>query len=195
MFHTAGAFAVEDKCEEKMPQRQFAQGSLYLLKGVKSVLLFRPVAAEKLSGQWAIVQHFGAMGALHGQGGGVVLCLGHIFCHKERTIMPKAGIIRCMQTEDMCPGTADFKTAASGKLAFEAYGPTEIVGFVSCGGCPGKKAVTRAKMLVDRGAEVVFLASCISKGNPIGMPCPHYEAMAAAIRNKIGEVPLVDWTH
>jgi hypothetical protein len=31
----------------------------------------------------------------------------------------KVGIIRCQQTEDMCPGTTDFKVALSGKLAFE----------------------------------------------------------------------------
>jgi len=109
--------------------------------------------------------------------------------------MKKAGVIRCQQTEDMCPGTTDFKTASSGKLAFEPFGPCEIVGFVSCGGCPGKRAVARAKMLVERGAEVIFLASCIKKGTPIGMPCPNYEAMKAAIGKKIEGVPLVDWTH
>lgn len=110
--------------------------------------------------------------------------------------MKKVGIIRCRQTEDMCPGTSDFKTAAAGKFAFELTGPAEVVGFVSCGGCPGKRAVPRAKMLVDRGAEAVFLASCIRNGNPVGMPCPHYESMSQAIKKKIGEeIPLIDWTH
>lgn len=109
--------------------------------------------------------------------------------------MTKIGIIRCRQTEDMCPGTADFKMAAAGKLAFEEFGPCEIVGFVGCGGCPGKRAVSRAAGMVERGAEAIFMASCIKKGNPIGMPCPHFEAMKAAIQKKIGEVPLIDWTH
>ncbi len=107
----------------------------------------------------------------------------------------KVGIIRCRQTEDMCPGTTDFKCAGSGKSAFEPFGQTEIIGFVSCGGCPGKRAVPRAAMLKERGAEAVFLASCIKKGNPIGMPCPHYEAMKAAIERKLDGTPLVDWTH
>ena len=110
--------------------------------------------------------------------------------------MKKVGIIRCQQTEDLCPGTTDFVTAAKGKGSFEAFGECQIVGFVSCGGCPGKRAVTRAKMLVDRGAEVVFLASCIRKGSPIGMPCPNHEAMKASIEKKLGEsVPVIDWTH
>lgn len=29
----------------------------------------------------------------------------------------KVGIIRCMQTEDMCPGTTDFKVIKEKKLA------------------------------------------------------------------------------
>lgn len=34
----------------------------------------------------------------------------------------KIGIIRCMQTEDMCPGTACFKVVRERKLAFESVG-------------------------------------------------------------------------
>lgn len=110
--------------------------------------------------------------------------------------MKKAGIIRCQQTEDMCPGTTDFVVASKGKLAFEHTGPVEIVGFVSCGGCPGKRAVSRAKMMVERGAEVIALASCISRGNPIGFPCPHFEKMKAAIIEAVGpEIEIIDYTH
>ena len=36
--------------------------------------------------------------------------------------MKKVGIIRCQQTEDLCPGTTDFVTAAKGKGSFEAFG-------------------------------------------------------------------------
>ena len=110
--------------------------------------------------------------------------------------MAKIGIIRCQQTEDLCPGTTCIKVARQGKLAFEAYGPSEIVGIVSCGGCPGKRAVQRAKVLADRGAETIALASCISKGTPIGMPCPHFELMKKAISTKVGTgVVLLDYTH
>ncbi|HVN95051.1 MAG TPA: CGGC domain-containing protein [Syntrophorhabdaceae bacterium] len=108
----------------------------------------------------------------------------------------KVGIIRCRQTEDMCPGTTDFKVTASGTCAFEETGPVEIVGFVSCGGCPGKRAISRAKMLVDRGAEAVVFASCMRKGNPIGFPCPHFSNIKAAVEKKLGpEIKMIDWTH
>lgn len=108
----------------------------------------------------------------------------------------KIGIIRCQQTEDMCPGTTDFKVASEGKLAFAEIGPSEIIGFVSCGGCPGKRAIPRAKMMVDRGAEVIVLASCITKGNPIGFPYPHIDKMKESIINKVGEkIKIIDYTH
>lgn len=108
----------------------------------------------------------------------------------------KAGIIRCQQTEDVCPGTTDFKAAREGTFAFQESGAAEIIGFVTCGGCPGKRAVARAKMLVERGAETILLASCIAKGNPIGFPCPHFAAMKAAIAKKLGpDIPIIDWTH
>lgn len=108
----------------------------------------------------------------------------------------KVGIIRCQQTEDLCPGSTDFKVASEGKLAFAHTGPVEVIGFVSCGGCPGKRAVARAKMMVDRGAEIITFASCMSKGNPIGFPCPHFEQIREAVIKKVGpEVQVIDWTH
>lgn len=108
----------------------------------------------------------------------------------------KIGIIRCQQTEDVCPGTADFKAAAEGKFAFEATAPNEIIGFVSCGGCPGKRAVSRAKIMTERGAEAIFFASCLKKGTPFGFPCPHFEKMKECVIKKVGaEVKVIDWTH
>jgi len=110
--------------------------------------------------------------------------------------MQKCGIIRCKLTEDMCPGTTDFKVTHDGTLAFEETGPVEIVGFLSCGGCSGKKAVTRAKMLVERGAEIIAFASCMRKGNPIGFPCPHFQTIKEAVEKKVGpSVKIIDWTH
>lgn len=108
----------------------------------------------------------------------------------------KVGIIRCHQTEDMCPGTTDFKMAATGKGAFEEIGPVEIIGFISCGGCPGKKAVARAEQMVERGAEAIVFASCINKGTPIGYNCPFYKKMKEAVINNIGsDIKIIEYTH
>lgn len=109
----------------------------------------------------------------------------------------KVGLIRCRQTEDMCPATTCLKVMTIKKLAFEGVeGDIEIIGVNSCGGCPGKKAVTRAVEMIKRGADTIALASCITKGNPIGFPCPHAKEMKEAIIKKVGkEIEIIDYTH
>ncbi len=109
----------------------------------------------------------------------------------------KVGLIRCMQTEDMCPGTTDFKVMREKKLAFDGVeGEIELIGVNTCGGCPGKKAATRAAEMVKRGADTIAFASCISRGNPIGFACPHFEKMKEAVIKKVGdEIRIIDYTH
>ena len=44
----------------------------------------------------------------------------------------KVGIIRCMQTEDFCPGTTDFRMIREKKGAFEGVEEDiEIIGFIN----------------------------------------------------------------
>ena len=51
----------------------------------------------------------------------------------------KVGLIRCMQTEDMCPATTCFKVINTKKLAFEGIEEdNEVARMNTCGGCPGK---------------------------------------------------------
>ena len=109
----------------------------------------------------------------------------------------KVGIIRCMQTEDFCPGTTDFRMIREKKGAFEGVEEDiEIIGFFNCGGCPGKKAVLRARELVNRGADSIAFASCIQKGTPIGYACPFAKRMKDVIQNDLGDgIRLIDYTH
>ena len=109
----------------------------------------------------------------------------------------RLGIIRCMQTEDYCPGTRDFKTIKEKSGVFEGLEEDiELVGFCNCGGCPGKKAVLRARLLVERGADTIAFASCIQKGTPIGYPCPFAKKMKELIEKDLGsKVQLLDYTH
>lgn len=102
-----------------------------------------------------------------------------------------------MQTEDMCPATTDLKYAREKKGAFEGIeGEIEFVGLVSCGGCPGKKAVSRAVEMVNRGAEAIVFASCITKGNPIGFACPFAKKMMDAVSAAVGkDIVIIDYTH
>ncbi|GAA0753259.1 CGGC domain-containing protein [Clostridium sartagoforme] len=109
----------------------------------------------------------------------------------------KVGIIRCMQTEDYCPGTNDFRVIRERKGVFEGIDEEiEIIGFINCGGCPGKKSVLRARELVKRGADTIAFASCIQRGNPIGYPCPFAKRMKDIISNDLGDqIKILDYTH
>lgn len=109
----------------------------------------------------------------------------------------KLGIIRCYQTEDLCPGNGCFNAVKNKKGAFEKiHEEIEIIGFTNCGGCPGKKAVLRAKMLVERGADTIAFASCIQKGTPIGYPCPFHARMKTLLKTWLPQnIHLLDYTH
>ena len=109
----------------------------------------------------------------------------------------KLGIIRCMQTEDYCPGTADFRLLAAHEGAFQNISePIELVGFTNCGGCPGKRAPLRTRLLVERGADAVAFASCIGKGTPIGYPCPFFRKMLELVKQELPEgAKVFEYTH
>ena len=109
----------------------------------------------------------------------------------------KVGIIRCMQTEDFCPGSTCFKMVGEKEGAFS--GVTEhidVIGFTNCGGCPGKKAVLRAREMVKRGADSVVFASCITRGTPIGYACPFAKKMIDTVAKDLGDsIKIIDYTH
>ncbi len=109
----------------------------------------------------------------------------------------KLGLIRCMQTEDFCPGTTDFRAVREKTGAFEGIEEEiEIIGFINCGGCPGKKAVLRARELVRRGADTIAFTSCIGKGTPIGYPCPFAKRMREVVAEDLENgIRFFDYSH
>jgi len=109
----------------------------------------------------------------------------------------KVGLIRCSQTEDMCPATTDLKYIREKKGAFaDVEGEIELIGLVTCGGCPGKRAISRAVEMVKRGADTIALASCITKGNPIGFACPHADIIQTTLAKKLDpNIKILNYTH
>ncbi len=112
--------------------------------------------------------------------------------------MKKVGIIRCRNTELMCPGTGCFKAAREGKGFFKELGPVEVIGNVSCGGCPGKEILPRALKMIEKGAEVVVLSSCIVGKKPGDkyFPCPFLEEIKAVLEKELkGKADILYGTH
>ena len=54
----------------------------------------------------------------------------------------------------------------------------------------------RARSLVEQGADTIAFASCISKGTPIGYPCPFAKRMRELVQKEVGDgVRILDYTH
>ncbi len=112
--------------------------------------------------------------------------------------MKKAGIIRCLSTEAMCPATACFKAAKEGKGMFSEVGPVEVIGHLTCGGCPGKQILPRVMKMIEKGAEVIALSSCIVGKKPGDKyyKCPHLEEIKEMLENQLKDkVVIIYGTH
>lgn len=119
----------------------------------------------------------------------------------EATSQPpiKLGIIRCQQTEDYCPGTKCFQTVQSKQGAFAELNSSsdiELVGFTNCGGCPGKRVLAHAELLLKKGANTIAFGSCVQKGLPLDFPCPFAARMKKLLQNKLPtDIRILDYTH
>ncbi|MDN7024610.1 CGGC domain-containing protein [Methanoculleus sp. FWC-SCC1] len=47
-----------------------------------------------------------------------------------------------------------------------------------------------------QGAEAIVVASCITRGSPVGYPCPHYADMRDGIARAVGpDSRIIEYTH
>lgn len=55
----------------------------------------------------------------------------------------------------------------------------------------------RAEISSVFGADTIVFASCITKGTPIGYPCPFAKRMQEIVKKDVGEKPFafLDHTH
>jgi len=114
----------------------------------------------------------------------------------------KVGVIRCELVAENCPGSSCFKAIRERKGAFEgADEEIIVVGFMTCGGCPGKKVAFKVKAMLEKGADTIAISSCITKGYPVGkaFPCPYAEeikkAIVATVEKVKPDAKVIDWTH
>ena len=104
----------------------------------------------------------------------------------------KVGIILCDRYHT-CAGGKCFRALRQREGAFAAYAgeEVELVGFTTCGGCPGGNIEDAPEEMKKNGAQVVHLATGFVVGYP---PCPHLEHFLKMIPQKFG-MKAVAGTH
>jgi predicted metal-binding protein len=104
--------------------------------------------------------------------------IGVITCHRERT----------------CIGGKCFMAIRERSGVFSRYPrdeDLEVVGFITCGGCPGERLERAPAEMKKYGADEIILASCFLAGYP---PCPYIGDFVKYIESVVG-LPVVVGSH
>ena len=104
----------------------------------------------------------------------------------------KVGIIICDRYRD-CAGGKCLKSLKNREGAFSSYKDQEVelVGYTTCGGCPGGNVEYCVEEMKKNGADVVHLATGLVVGYP---PCPHIDHFKNFIKQKY-DIDVIMGTH
>ncbi len=105
----------------------------------------------------------------------------------------KIGIIICDRYRD-CGGGKCMRSLNNREGAFDIYGDDEeleLVGYTTCGGCPGGNIEYVPEEMAKNGAGVIHLATGFLVGYP---PCPYIDHFKSLIEEKFG-LKVVLGTH
>lgn len=104
----------------------------------------------------------------------------------------KIGIIIC-DRYNTCAGGKCFKSLQKREGAFAMYGDAELelVGYTTCGGCPGGNIEYAPEELKKNGATHIHFATGFLVGYP---PCPYMEHFEKFIQEKY-QMKVVFGTH
>ena len=107
--------------------------------------------------------------------------------------MKRIGIIICDRYSD-CGGGKCFRALRERHGGFSCYPVdemVEIVGYSTCGGCPGGNVEYVPVEMKSNGAEVIHLATGMVVGYP---PCPYIRDLKTLIETKF-HLPVIVGTH
>lgn len=97
--------------------------------------------------------------------------------------MKKLGIIICERYGD-CAGGKCFRSLHDREGAFSIYKEElQVVGYATCGGCPGGNIEYATEEMKENGAEVIHLATGFLVGYP---PCTWVDYFKDFIEEKFG---------
>jgi len=106
--------------------------------------------------------------------------------------MKKLGIVICHRYH-ACAGGKCLRSLQNREGAFARYQgeEVELVGYTTCGGCPGGNVEYAPAEMKKNGAEIIHFATGLVVGYP---PCPHVQAFREFIPAKYG-LEVVIGTH
>jgi len=107
--------------------------------------------------------------------------------------MKKIGIIICGRYKN-CGGGKCFRALRERAGGFSVYSQdekVEIVGYSSCGGCPGGNIEYVPAEMIKNSAEVIHLATGLVVGYP---PCPRIADFKEYIEKRYN-IPVIVGTH
>ena len=105
----------------------------------------------------------------------------------------KIGIFICDRFST-CAGGKCLRAMRNREGAFDIYDknePLEVVGYTSCGGCPGGNIEYAPAEMIKNGAEAIHLATGFVVGY---LPCPYILQFKKFIEEKY-KIPVVIGTH
>ncbi len=98
--------------------------------------------------------------------------------------MKRIGIIIC-DRYNTCNGGKCFRAVRERDGAFKKYGKeeVEVIGYSTCGGCPGGNMEYVATGMKNYGADIIHFATGMLAGYP---PCPYIDVFKDHIEKNIG---------
>jgi predicted metal-binding protein len=104
----------------------------------------------------------------------------------------KVGIIICDRYRT-CAGGKCLRSLRNREGAFSIYKDREVelVGYTTCGGCPGGNIEYAPEEMIKNGANVIHFATGMVVGYP---PCPYISYFKKFIEEKY-KIPVVIGTH
>ena len=104
----------------------------------------------------------------------------------------RIGIVICDRYHT-CAGGKCLRALRNREGAFSVYRDCEVelVGYTTCGGCPGGNVEYAPVEMVKNGADVIHLATGLLVGYP---PCPRIDYFPKFIQERFG-IPVVIGTH
>ena len=107
--------------------------------------------------------------------------------------LTRIGIIICDRYKN-CAGGKCFKSLKNREGAFDIYSKdeeVELVGYTTCGGCPGGNFEYAPEEMIKNGADTIHFATGLVVGYP---PCPYINYFKAFIEEKY-KMKVVLGTH